>query len=110
MLAREHDLPCPDHLGKRLVTRLTGGALKTGARLDLYVHDAQGHAQAVAHRLTMTWPRVGGSLQAMVDMNGAERREVFGVGEEVEQDSGIKTAGESDMQGGGVAPGGQGVP
>ena len=46
----------------------------------------------------------------MVDMNGAERREVFGVGEEVEQDSGIKTAGESDMQGGGVAPGGQGVP
>ena len=28
MLAGQQHLPCPNHLGKRLITRITGGALK----------------------------------------------------------------------------------
>ncbi|CAI8857898.1 Peptidoglycan-binding protein [Pseudomonas sp. IT-93MI4] len=68
----------------------------------------QRNAQRIADRLTMFRPRIGRSLEAMVDMDGAERRQgmVFSeMRKQMQQDGGIETTGESHAPGPGIAPG-----
>ena len=81
MLASEKHLPCPHDLHERLVARIARRTFKARAGPHLHTHDAQGYAQAVADRLAMSRPRLGSSLQAMVDMDGADRRQIFDVGQ-----------------------------
>jgi len=112
VLADEQHFPCPDHLTECLIARITGRALQACASPHLHAHHLQGYAKGVTDRLTMSGPGIGCSLQAMVDMNSAERRKLLSFGEicqEVQQDGGIKPAGKSDMPGRSVAPGGQGL-
>src|SRR5690606_524298 len=61
--------------------------------------------------LAMTRPIVGGGLQAMVDVHGTQRWRVMGtavVGQQVQQDGGVETAGEGDAPGRGIEPGREG--
>lgn len=60
----------------------------------------------------MSWPCVSRSLEAMVNMDRLQGRQglVFcQIGEKVQQDRGVESAGESDMPGRGVAPRGEGL-
>ncbi len=60
---------------ERRVTRLPRRPLQAGAGLHRHPHYVQRHTQRIADRLTMRRPRIGRSLEAVVDMDGAERRE-----------------------------------
>ncbi|MNP84358.1 hypothetical protein D3C76_1836350 [compost metagenome] len=55
----------------------------------------------------MVRPRISRSLKAVMDMDGVERRQGFGIGEvceKVQQDGGVEAAGEGDVPSGGIAP------
>ncbi|CAI8861654.1 hypothetical protein EMIT0215P_20185 [Pseudomonas serboccidentalis] len=93
--------------GERRITRFPRRPFKAGAGLHRHPNDLQRNAQRIADRLTMLRPRISRRLEAVMDMDGAQRRQgmVLGeIGKQMQQDGGVETAGESDTPMSGVAP------
>ncbi len=74
------------------------------------MNDLKFDAKVVADGLAVGRPGVGRSLQAVVDMDGAQRggSVVAGVsGQQVQEDGGVEATGEGYAPGGGLQPGGE---
>ncbi|BAP43870.1 putative uncharacterized protein [Pseudomonas sp. StFLB209] len=68
--------------------------------------DTKWHVQRRADLTTMLRPSVSYGLQAVMNMNGVKLREglvLAQIAQQMQQDSGVKTTGESDEQGRGLA-------
>ncbi|MNB89153.1 hypothetical protein D3C76_937300 [compost metagenome] len=107
VLGGQQDLIGQYHFGERVITRVPRRTLQTGTGLHLHLNDLQRDAQRSAHRTTMFRPRIGHSLKAVMNMDGAQRRQGFGFCEmckEVQQDGGVQAAGEGDVPSRSVTP------
>ncbi|MNM67808.1 hypothetical protein D3C81_793510 [compost metagenome] len=107
MLAGEQDIARAEHLPEGGIARISGRLFQAGAWGDLDVDDLEFNVEIVADGLAVGGPGVGSGLQAVVDMDGAQRGGcvVAGVfGQQVQEDGGIEAAGEGDVPGGGVEP------
>ena len=92
--------PVASKIAQGRVARSAGRGLNTlGVRaLDLHVEDFERNAKARADRFAVRRPRVGRSLQAVMHVRRAQheaalRREP---GEQMQQNGGIESAGETD--------------
>ncbi|GHS83476.1 hypothetical protein PAGU2196_43100 [Pseudomonas sp. PAGU 2196] len=110
MLAGEQHLTGAEHVRECRITGITGRLFETGAGGDLDVDHTKFDAEVGADVLAMGWPRVSGGLQAVMDMDGAQRGRGVGagvIGQQVQQDGGVQAAREGDVPGGGLEPGGE---
>lgn len=108
VLTGEQHLVCAQSFFEGVVAGIARGLFEAGARGYLDRDHVEFDTQGIADRLAMGGPGIGGGLQAVVDMNGAQRGRgvVAGVaGEQVQEDSGVQAAGEGDAPGRGVEPG-----
>ena len=58
----------------RLRTEVSRRLLEACTDLDLHMHNRQGHSQPIAYRLTMSRPRLGGSLKAVITFADPPRK------------------------------------
>ncbi|MNP50303.1 hypothetical protein D3C76_1445600 [compost metagenome] len=110
MLAGQEDFAGTQGSAESGVARITGALFDAGAGGDLHTDDLQFDAQIVAQALAMIRPGISRSLQAVVDVNGAQWRQGLLAGQgcqQVQEDGGVEAAGEGDAPGGGGEPGGQ---
>ena len=110
MLAGEQDVAWAEGLPEGSIAGVAGGLFEAGAGGDLDVDDLEFDAEIVADGLAVGGPGIGGGLQAVVDVDGAQWRGcvIAGVvGQQVQEDGGIEAAGEGDVPGWGVEPGGE---
>ncbi len=88
---------------------MAGSLLQARARGDVDLDDLQLDAQVIADALAMGRPRLRDRLQAMLDVNRAQRRCTMAAGvggEPVQQNGGVQAAREGDVPGAGAKPGG----
>ncbi|MNG19750.1 hypothetical protein D3C84_1039430 [compost metagenome] len=107
MLGRQQDFIGLSGVNERRITRIAGCTLKACAGLHLDADDLQRHAQRITDRLTVIRPRVSRSLEAVMDMDGAQWRQGLGFGErceKVQKDGGIEATGEGDVPMCSIAP------
>ncbi|MNF98158.1 hypothetical protein D3C84_810110 [compost metagenome] len=93
------------------IARIPRGPFEAGPGIDRHPQDPQRYSQLAADLLAVSRPSIGRGLQAVVDVDGGEGRQGFAPSEasqQMEQDGGVEPAGESDMPGRRMAPGGQG--
>ena len=96
MLGQQQHLTRHHQFAKRCVSGLASGALQAGTRRDLHVLHIQGNAQLVTQPLTVRRPAFGNGLQAMMDVNGADWRQLMALGrpgKQVQQHTGVEPAG-----------------
>src|SRR5690606_6476361 len=102
MLGAKQHFALPQPLTECRVTRAPRGLLQTRAWHHLDPDDFQRNVQLLADALAMPWPGIGRRLQAVVNMHGTERRQLFlsrPVGEQMQQHAGIQATGECDTPG-----------
>ncbi|GAB0074711.1 hypothetical protein TOC8171_01080 [Pseudomonas syringae] len=70
VLAGQQYIALAQPLGKRGVTRLSGGLLDACTGLDLHPNRFKRHTQRLTNLATMLRPRVGNGLQAVMNVDG----------------------------------------
>ncbi|GFM52263.1 hypothetical protein PSCICE_35300 [Pseudomonas cichorii] len=110
MLSRQQYISFAQLLNEGCITRLTGRLLDTGARLHPHSHALKGNTEFQANLSAMLRPGIGSGLQAVMNMDGIQRRQALACGElsqKVQQYGGVQTAGKTDMPDRRVTPGSQ---
>ncbi len=74
MLAGEQDVTRAEGLPEGSIAGVAGGLFEAGAGGDLDVDDLEFDAEIVADGLAVGGPGIGGGLQAVMDVDGAQWR------------------------------------
>lgn len=110
VLRSQKHLTGEKHLIERGITGVARRLLQTRTCPDLNLDDLKRHSQNLTHLAAMARPRRGNGLQAVVYMDGAQRRKTMvpgQIGQQVQQNGGIKPTREGNTPTGCFTPAGQ---